>query len=171
MLHATFPLVDDDVALAEADELRHRLLHVKVLHLVPFFVEKNDKLREKRGHKKTKDKKKKKNKKNLAESCLHTIWSLSTNLFRSTATNAARALARSPLLGGLVLHVRAVAPGREGVRLPLLPLPGRAVVADVGQQVVLGREKLGNGPDERVPHLLLQVAGVVLGSVSDSTCK
>jgi len=34
-LHAAFSLVDDDVALAEADELRHRLLHVKVLHLVP----------------------------------------------------------------------------------------------------------------------------------------
>lgn len=34
-LHAAFSLVDDDVALAEADELRHRLLHVEVLHLVP----------------------------------------------------------------------------------------------------------------------------------------
>lgn len=32
-------------------------------------------------------------------------------------------------------------------------------MADVGQQVVLRREKLGNGPDERVPYLLLQVAG------------
>lgn len=82
------------------------------------------------------------------------------NLARFCETLAV--LLNSPLLRRLVLHVRAVAPGREGVRLPLLALPGRAIVADVGQQVVLGREKLGDSPDERVPYFLLQVAGRVV---------
>lgn len=63
----------------------------------------------------------------------------------------------SPLLGCLVLHVGAVAAGREGVRLPLLPLAGGAVVADVGQQVVLGRQHFRHRLDEGVSYFLLQV--------------
>lgn len=55
------------------------------------------------------------------------------------------------------MHVSPVAAGREGVRLPLLPLAWRAIVADVGEEVVLRRQKLRHGLDERIPDLLLQV--------------
>ena len=64
----------------------------------------------------------------------------------------------SPLFRCLVLHMRAVAPGRQRVRLPLFALPVGAVVADICQEVVLRRQELGHGFDQRVPHLILEVA-------------